>query len=110
MLPNGVPEMVTYLTNCVGNFIRVVPWDYVCPADMCETCGDFVCSKRRVVLVRADVDSPKDYEYVDPSSVGLTFRSIVTLDKMVDAGMTVMVVPTGFDVENIDTSWGMPCR
>jgi hypothetical protein len=109
MLPNGVPEMVSFLTSCTGRFIRVVPWDFVCRWTTCETCGDAEVSKRRVVIVRADVDSPKDYELLDPASVGIPFRSIATLDKMIIAGMPVMVVPTGFDVENIDTSWGMPC-
>jgi len=109
MLPNGVPEMVTYLTNCTGGFIRVVSWDYVPKRTMCETCGDTSVSKRRVVIVRADIERPEPYELLDPASVGIPFRSITTLDKMVDAGMPTMVVPTGFDVENIDTSWGMPC-
>lgn len=109
MLPNGVPELVTYLTNCVGGFIHVVPWDFVPTWSMCETCGDAEVSKRRVVIVRADVERPVAYETTDPASVGIPFRSIATLDKMIIAGMPVMVVPTGFDVENIDTSWGMPC-
>lgn len=112
MLPNGVPECVTFLASCVGSFIRVVPSDYPRPTWVCETCGDVGAQKLRVVLVRADVERPVRYCDVNPASVGLSFRTIQLLDSMKEPfpyRVSIMVVPTGFDVDNIEPSWGEAC-
>jgi hypothetical protein len=101
---------VHYLRTCLGNVSRIVPAEYVHKREQCETCGDYISVKCVVALVWADVDRPIEWGRVNPASVGISWEDIELADFVhTKCPAPVLIVPQGFDVENIDGMWGVEC-
>lgn len=104
-----VPEIVHYLRTCVGSVAEIVMSDFVHVEDTCESCGSPVTTMCRVVIIRADVTQPTRWQEVSVFALGIPQRAVNNLDSMIDHNIPVWVVPQGFNVEDIDASWGVEC-